>query len=337
MGQHGVFLRGLLGLAAWIALSLPGLATARGPASEPAASPSSPFTVVRLGRGPILYPGMPGLSGEVGANINGPSLLRVPDWVTPRLGRYYLYFAHHHGQFIRLASADRLEGPWTVRPGVLDLGATAARLHIASPDVQVDSARREIRLYFHGPTDPTARRQATFLATSRDGLHFSAARQELGPAYFRVFAHEGQFYALAKQGDETGLLLRSKDGASPFIPGPAILPRMRHAALLRDGNTLWIVFSRIGDAPESLLIAPMNLAGDWRSWRPGKPSLLLAPERSYEGAGRPVKPSRPGGAWEPLRQLRDPAIHVEGRRIYLLYAVAGERGIALAELRRKRG
>ena len=40
-----------------------------------------------------------------------------------------------------------------------------------------------------------------------------------------------------------------------------------------------------------------------------------------------------GGAIDvPVNQLRDPAIYEEDDRVYLLYAVAGERGIALAEV-----
>jgi len=62
-----------------------------------------------MGAGPIIRPSMPGLEGERGASINGPSLIRVPDWVEDRLGTYYLYFAHHHGLDIRLAFADALQ------------------------------------------------------------------------------------------------------------------------------------------------------------------------------------------------------------------------------------
>jgi hypothetical protein len=40
---------------------------------------------------------------SIGANIQGPSLIRVPDWVEGRLGAYYLYFADHKGSYIRLA------------------------------------------------------------------------------------------------------------------------------------------------------------------------------------------------------------------------------------------
>ena len=49
-------------------------------------------------------------------NVNGPSLIKVPPWVSRPLGRYYLYFAHHEGRSIRLAYADELRGPWRLHP-----------------------------------------------------------------------------------------------------------------------------------------------------------------------------------------------------------------------------
>jgi hypothetical protein len=67
---------------------------------------------MRIGRlrgNPIIRPHM---DARMGANINGPSLIRVPDWVEHPLGTYYLYFADHKGHYIRLAYADRLEGSW---------------------------------------------------------------------------------------------------------------------------------------------------------------------------------------------------------------------------------
>ena len=58
----------------------------------------------------------------MGSNINGPSVIRVPDWVQQPLGRYYLYFSHHKGTYIRLAYANALTGPWKIHsPGVLDV------------------------------------------------------------------------------------------------------------------------------------------------------------------------------------------------------------------------
>ena len=67
-------------------------------------------------------------------------------------------------------------------------------------------------------------------------------------------------------------------------------------------------------------------------WQESEPVEVLRPLRSWEGANLPVEPSRGGSIDEPVNQLRDPAIFEENGRIFLLYAVAGERGIGLAEV-----
>src|SRR6185369_80677 len=73
----------------------------------------------RLAANPIITPQT---DHSIGTNINGPSLIRVPGWVPHPLGRYYLYFADHNGKYIRLAYADRLQGPWKIHaPGALQL------------------------------------------------------------------------------------------------------------------------------------------------------------------------------------------------------------------------
>ena len=56
--------------------------------------------VTRLTEGPIIGPD---LHPSIGLNIQGPSLIRVPDWIDDSLGAYYLYFADHKGSYIRLA------------------------------------------------------------------------------------------------------------------------------------------------------------------------------------------------------------------------------------------
>ena len=62
--------------------------------------PATHVRVERLLDGPIIGPD---LDPSIGQNIQGPSLIRVPDWVENRLGNYYLYFADHKGRYIRLA------------------------------------------------------------------------------------------------------------------------------------------------------------------------------------------------------------------------------------------
>jgi hypothetical protein len=75
--------------------------------------------IQRLLDSPIITPQ---LHSSIGENIQGPSLIRVPDWVEAPLGKYYLYFADHKGTYIRLAYADIPEGPWTIyAPGSLQI------------------------------------------------------------------------------------------------------------------------------------------------------------------------------------------------------------------------
>jgi len=296
--------------------------------------------VVRFAQNPIIRPEM--LPGKDGANINGPSLIRVPEWIEKPLGRYYLYFAHHGGTCIRLAYADRLEGPWRVHgPGVLRLAdAPGCRGHVASPDAVVVPERREIRLYFHGPAKG-GKGQMTFAALSSDGLNFKASEEPLCPFYFRAFRHEGMWYGMSKG----GLLWRSKDGLSGFEEGPDPMPGAegrdkpgynkpgaRHVAIHRAGGALWVYYSNIGDAPERILRCRVDLGPDWKQWRASAPEEVLRPETPYEGADLPVKASSAGAARGRENALRDPAIFTEEGRTYLLYSVAGERGIGIAEL-----
>ena len=50
-------------------------------------------------------------------NINGASLIKVPEWVDNPLGKYYLYFASHTGKYIRLAYSDSLTESFKIYDG----------------------------------------------------------------------------------------------------------------------------------------------------------------------------------------------------------------------------
>lgn len=305
------------------------------------AGDAAPVPVARrLAGSPIIRPEM--LPGPDGANINGPSLIRAPRWLPNRLGTYYLYFAHHGGTYIRLAYADRLEGPWKVYdPGTLHLkDAPGCAGHIASPDVHVDDARREIRMYFHGPAKRGGG-QKSFVAVSSDGVNFKSSEEVLGQFYFRVFQWQGAWFAMAKG----GWLYRSADGLTRFVPGPnpfpggeardqnANTPGPRHVALHRVGNELRVYYSNIGDEPERILRRRLHLSSDWQTWTASAPEEILRPETVAEGADVPLKKSVAGAMRGRENALRDPAIFVDADgRVYLLYSVAGESGIGIAEL-----
>ena len=294
--------------------------------------------VRRFSSNPIVRPEMLPLTD--GDNINGPSLIRAPAWLPRRLGEYYLYFAHHRGSYIRLAYADRLEGPWTVyAPGTLHLSEVpSCRDHIASPDVHVDWECRKIRMYFHGPL-ASANGQKSFVASSSDGIRFEPHTEELGAFYLRMVPFQSAWIGMAKG----GLMYRSEDGLSEFhcLPRPAFplkdadgnMPgSVRHIALEIAGSTLLVYFTRIGDTPECILRSQIDLNEPEARWIGTPPELVLRPERLWEGANLPLHPSKPGIASSLENAVRDPAIWRENGHLFLLYAVAGEAGIAISEL-----
>lgn len=299
------------------------------------------ITITRLNDGPIINPHM---DDRMGRNIQGPSLIKVPDWVESPLGNYYLYFADHRGEYIRMAYADVVTGPWTVySPGTLKLensffpttcppcslapGRTAALYaHIASPDVHVREDLGQIVMYIHGRGEG---RQFTRAAVSTDGISFAGREEDLGRAYFRVIRYQDYYYAMSMP----GYMYRSRDGLSNFEAGPRFFTDdMRHSALLIRDGLLYVFFTRRGDSPESIFLSTIELSDDWNSWTTSEPVEVLRPETDWEGADLPVEPSRGGYIDVRVNQLRDPTIYQEDGETYLLYAVAGESGIAIAKI-----
>jgi len=259
---------------------------------------------------------------------------------------------------IRLAYADLLTGPWYVHPpgslllaqsGFLtsspavsadvlarfeaqyrargttishDVLSEITTPHIASPDVHVDAERRRIVMYFHG-LDGVGH-QVSRAAISQNGIDFTARPEVIGRSYMRIFQHDGMTYALTMP----GTLSRSADGLGAFEAGPTLFnPNMRHAAVLKRGGAL-----KVGDAPERILLSRIALDGDWHSRRDEPPVEVMRPEHPWEGAAAPNLPSVRSTAYGVVNQLRDPAVYEEAGVIYLLYAVGGESGIAIARV-----
>lgn len=336
----------------WAALALAAFLAAGANAQE--------VSVTRLLDEPIIGPE---LHPSLGVNIQGPSLIRTPEWLPNRLGEYYLYFADHKGMYIRLAYADELTGPWQVHaPGSLqiedsyftpvrpeipqaeldalveqrraagarvshDLALELTEPHIASPDVHVDEENRRIVMYFHGLEGPGF--QHSRVALSDDGIDFTTLPENIGRSYMRIFEHDGMTYAMSMPGQ----FYRSADGLTNFEEGPRLfVPNMRHSALIVRDDMLYVFWTRVGDAPESILLSTIDISGDWSTWRESPEIEVLRPEFDWEGADAPIEPSVRSTAYGQVNQLRDPALYVEGDEVYLFYAVAGESGIALARV-----
>ena len=311
------------------------------------------WTATRLIDAPIVSPDS---DPSIGVNIQGPSPIRVPDWIEERLGKYYLYFADHKGSYIRLAYADNVEGPWTIYvPGSLHLRdshfpsspplpngevrtSTAMELphsshkefstpHIASPDVHIDEANQRIVMYFHGLE--SYGRQVSRVATSNNGIDFEAYPEVIGPTYLRAFTYEDNLYAMTMPGQ----FFRSNDRFMNFEPGPRLFnPNMRHSALLVQNDTLHVFWTQVKDAPERILVTTIDLKRPFDKWCESDSYELLRPERKWEGAMEPVEPSIRSVAYGLVCQLRDPAILEDDGRVYLFYAAGGESCIGVAWL-----
>ena len=303
-----------------------------GPSAQ--APPAPPqVRATRLAQNPLITIRS---SSSLGDNINNPTVIRVPSWIDKPLGRYYMYFAHHMGGFIRLAYADALAGPWTIyEPGVLPVRDTAFYrpqpdppenlenfyTHVASPEIHIDEAGHRLVMWFHGwwtegriwPVGEAAARawarergyaQATQSAVSHDGLHFGVKPSVTRTSYLRVFPFDGMFYGM----DRLGLLLRSGDPLGTFETGANVFrdtpyaARVRHVAILRRGDVLYTFFTAIGDTPERVLVSTIPLSGDWRNWKASPATQLLRPETPYECPTLAVEPSEGGDVKGPVRR-----------------------------------
>ena len=302
------------------------------------------ISATRIGDGPIIHQGM---CESLDDNINGPSLVERPSWLLGP-GRFLRYFSHHKGQHIRLAFADRLEGPWQVHaPGVLPLGVTPLAQtppdvpqpdwavaqgedglypHLASPDVWVDEDARCLRMLVHGLASHGE--QVSYSATSPDGLDWRIEGGEIPLIYIRRFVHGDQVYGLCHGGQ---LAHVRPDGG--FEPGPfPIAGQIRHVAVLVRNDRAHVFFTRIGDAPERIIHTALGLSGPWQAWRPSTPETeILRPTQAWEGADKPVEASRIGAVGL-ANQLRDPEIFEVDGQVWMIYAGGGEAALGLARL-----
>ena len=268
----------------------------------------------------IIKPDM--LKIDEGDNINGPSLIKVPSWVKDPLGKYYLYFSHHDGKYIRLAYADEIQGPYKIYDkGTLHVEDTPGKDHVASPDVHIDEENKKIVLYYHTPYDDW---QYTFKAESEDGLNFTSEEENLGMFYFRVFKWKNRLFSIAKNKNISGILYECVNGK--WKPITNLIGKMRHAAVLVEDDVVNIFYTIVGEAPESIYRSTFDID----KLEITSTEKILYPLYNYEGSDLSMQPSTFGSGIG--NQLRDPCIYSEDNTNYILYTVAGEAGIAIGKL-----
>lgn len=210
--------------------------------------------------------------------------------------------------------------------------------HIASPDVHIEDDSERFWMTYHGLLPNLE--QGTRLATSKDGVFWESGDEDsapiLGPAYFRgIKGQDGARYALALGGS----LLRAEHVEGPYEQGPQLVPPdakgrpVRHIEGHVRGQALHLFFTRIGDAPEQIYHAAVDMAADWKQWHVDQETLLLAPNRAWEGGALPITASQIGAAITREPALRDPAVYVAAdHQCYLFYCGGGESSLCAAKL-----
>jgi len=275
-------------------------------------------------RNPIVYPG---LFDKENNNINNPSIIKVPDWVSDAKGKYYCYFSNHNGQSIKLAYTDDLEGNWTVIDDIFHIDSSPCTNHIASPEVLIDNKSNKILMYYHGGTDNG---QKTFLASSIDGLNFTSDTKPLCDFYLRVFEYNNKKYGIAKKGNECSVVY---DVDNDFKPIFEFLPSSRHCATYVKDENLYVFYSNIGDTPEHIRVCKIKLASEVVDWDVISDKALITPTFRFEGAHLSNVTSMPGSATNKfghnnIKEIRDPYLFEDGGKLYLYYVILGEKQIS---------
>lgn len=340
-------------------------------AGDPIVSPEFDYTVKKFAGNPIISTqtfidaGLP-LTDQA-SNINGPCLIRVPDWVSADerpnpAARYYLYFAHHNGKSIRMAWSEQVTGPYTLYngyEGVLSLQESSGenpsiylsdnfriRGHIASPDVIVDEENKRFIMYFHSyvnnrensNSDWVSHGQNTVAITSTDALNFNNKNYIdaiISSPYLRYFTWNGHHY-----GHQHNRIWYAPDGnpQSAFKAGMGISSNVRHSAVVVKGNKLGIWYSKHSDIPERIKFSEWKIGSfPQTNWQlTDGPIEVIRPEFDWEGVNYPIQAGTTGSGTG-LHQLRDPGYFqdIDGKE-YLLYTGSGEEAIGIAFLSLRR-
>jgi hypothetical protein len=211
--------------------------------------------------------------------------------------------------------------------------AAPQAVHVASPEIYIDEANWQLRMYYHGFDERGG--QSSRMAISEDGLTFKVQPQRVFSTYLRGFQFRDQHYLLGMP----GVLYRAGGPEGPFEPRDRLLfePDMRHAGLLLEGSTLYVFWSSVGYAPERILLSKVDLSPpDWNDWVATAPVDLLRPELHWEGSALPVIPSLRGELHNAAQELRDPYVFRDSDgQLYLYYVAGGEKAIGVARLIRR--
>lgn len=177
------------------------------------------------------------------------------------------------------------------------------------------------------------REQRGIEIAANDALHIASPEVYVDDSRRRFIMY---FHGMGRSGYQHSGIAESPDGG--FEPRDRILfdYNMRHNAVWIEGDTLHVIWSRVGDAPERLLYSQVDLSPrDWNDWVASEGVELMRPTEPWEGSELPVLSSVRGEMDQAANELRDPFVFMDsdGRR-YLYYVGSSEKAIGIAQLTR---
>ena len=323
--------------------------------------------VKKFNNGLIIHPG---LSEEIGQNIQGPSLIKTPDWIPEKLAKYYLYFADHKGDHIKLAYSDNLLGPWKIlNGGTLQLYQSEFLTHkpiipshydlntmgISQPD-GYNPEKSQIQYI------PSRLDDMTIPHIASPDVHIDNANKKVIMYYHGLEKFGFQLTRVATSDDGINFKAEKKIIGRPYfrrfeyknktfgmsMPGvfyenygniseyteitKLFNNNMRHSALIVINDLLYVFYSNVGEIPERIYLSTINISKPYNEWKESNPIEVIRPVFEWEGGTLPLESSSRSAIHIPVNQIRDPAIFVENENIYILYSVKGENGIGICSI-----
>jgi hypothetical protein len=325
------------------------------------------INVTKYQNGLIIHPG---LSSEIGTNIQGPSLIRTPDWLPNSLGKYYLYFADHKGDHIKMAYSDELLGEWKIHSGGT-LQLSQSRFLTKSPEMPTDFNPKKVSVGELDGYNPHPN-QSEYIPTRLDDMmiphiaspdvHIDETKQQIVMFYHGLEKFGTQSTRVATSHDGINFNSENKIIGRPYfrkfiyrntsygmsMPGvfykntgkiddyikvtSLFSHKIRHSSLLVRNDTLYVFYSQVGDTPERIYLSTIHLSDNIKKWKESDPIELIRPTLDWEGVDLPLQHSSRSAISIPVNQLRDPAVFRDSADIYLLYTVQGERGIGISHI-----
>tara|TARA_B100000586_G_C20082253_1_gene415944 strand:+ start:469 stop:1461 length:993 start_codon:yes stop_codon:yes gene_type:complete len=323
--------------------------------------------VKKFKNGLIIHPG---LSEEIGQNIQGPSLIKTPDWISNKLAKYYLYFADHKGDHIKLAYSDNLLGPWKIlNGGTLQLHQSEFLTH--KPIIPNNYDLNKMGISQPDGYNPE-KLQTQYIPSRLDDMtipHIASPDVHTDDINKKIVMY---YHGLEKFGFQLTRVATSDDGinfkAEKKTIGRSYFRRfeyknktfgmsmpgvfyensgniseyteittlfdnnMRHSALIVINDLLHVFYSNVGDIPERIYLSTINISKPYNEWEESNPIEVIRPVFEWEGATLPLESSSRSAINIPVNQIRDPAIFVENENIYILYSVRGENGIGICSI-----